>query len=116
MDRGSCRPDRRPDGTSYVTWVVTHGETRRIDGQTYDGATQEAKALRVCRDCPQQWLCGRWAVEVEEDAGTWAMPLKMLRWLRRQPDAESIIDHARVNDIAVQDAVELVHDVRVKGR
>lgn len=113
MAEGSCAPHLRPRSTSHATWAVAHGETRLIDGVTYNGAVEEARALLVCMECPQQWLCGRWAVEVEEDAGTWAMPLRLLRWLKRQPDATSVIDHARVNDVPVQIAVSLVYEVRV---
>lgn len=112
MDDAACHPLIRDPELSHMTWMVPFGETRVVDGVRYSGEMMESIALPICHECPQQWLCTRWAIEVDERTGTWGLPFKQLLWLKKQPDALSIVDTARVHNIPIQKAVRIVRDVR----
>ena len=113
MSQGSCSPENRSWSVGKMTWMVPRGETRVVDGVKYVGDEQERIALKICGTCPMQWQCARWAVEVQEASGTWAMPLNSLRWMLKQDDALLIVDNARVNEIPVARAVEVVRGYRM---
>jgi hypothetical protein len=72
------------------------------DGTTVPGAEMAAHALNECGMCPAQWDCARWAVEVHEDYGIWAMRWDDLKWLRSQSDVFNIIESARAKHRTVQ--------------
>lgn len=112
MREGLCHPLNRDPRLPHMTWMVPWGEVRIVDGVRYEGAEMESLALPICAQCPQQWLCARWAIEVDERTGTWGIPFKLLQWLKRQPDNLTIVDNARVHQVTVQRAVQLVRDVR----
>lgn len=113
MVDGLCHPTRRPSHMTSHTWALIRGERREIDGAVWNGDNCEATALRICEQCPAQWLCTRWAILVDERTGTWGLAFTDLRWLKKQPDAENIVDVARVNDVPVQVAVRMVRAHRV---
>lgn len=113
MVEGSCHPRNRPSEITEMAWKVPYGETRIVDGVKYEGERMERIALPICANCPQQWLCTRWAIEVDERTGTWGVGYGQLRWLKKQPDALNIIDTARVNLVTVQRAVQKVRELRV---
>lgn len=96
-----------------MAWAVPKGETRVVDFIRYVGEDMERIAVPICHSCAQQWLCARWAIEVDERTGTWAMPYERLKWLKRQTDALAIIDSARVNEIPVDTAVQVIRRHRV---
>lgn len=113
MYEGLCHVSQRPPGTPALAWVIPAGEHRVIDGVEHNGDVMQAIALPICDKCPQQWLCTRWAVDVDERTGTWGIAYKQLVWLKKQPDATTIVDAARVNAIPIQYAVKKVRDYRV---
>lgn len=59
-----------------------------------------------CVECPVQWECARWGVEVEEEVGVYALTVRDLRWLTKQGDAAlGLIDQARITHTSVHVAV-----------
>lgn len=112
MTLGLCHPRNKPE-VSAVAWKISRGETRIVDGHRYVGETCEWHVMPICRVCPQQWLCARYAVETDVRTGTWGVPYDDIRWLKKQPDAVSIIDHARVQSITIETAIRAVRAVRV---
>lgn len=112
MQDAACHPLIRDPELPHMTWMVPSGEVRIVGGVRYAGEEMEALALPICHECSQQWLCARWAVEVDERTGTWSIPFKQLQWLKKQEDALSIVDTARVHNVPVQRAVQIVRDVR----
>lgn len=111
MLQGLCAPHNRPRDVPHVAWVVPYGETLQVNGHRYHGAVMESKAMPLCRVCPQQWSCTRWAIEVDEPTGTWGIPYKLLHWLKRQPDSLMIVDTAAASSTPVE-----VHVLSVKSR
>lgn len=111
MAEGLCHPRNKPK-VNAVAWKISRGETRIVDGQRYIGERCEAQVMPVCRECPQQWLCARYAIETDVRTGTWAVPFDYIRWLKFQPDALSIIDHARVNEVTVENAIRVIQGLR----
>ena len=105
MEHGACRGHEL---ARKKAWTCLPGD--EVNG--IEGGDLIKAALLVCRICPQQYLCALWAVEVEEESGTWAMPHNDLLWLIRQPDAEGIIHEARVKGLAVQDHVRQTQRLR----
>lgn len=57
-----------------------------IAGRKLDAAQVEQACVTICRSCPVQGDCIRYAVNVVERAGTWAAPLRLVLWLQRHPD------------------------------
>lgn len=94
-----------------MAWLVPYGETLAVDGRKYNGAVMEGKAMPLCRVCPQQWNCARWAIEVDEPIGTWGIPYSLLRWLKKQPDSLMIVDSAAAQHVTVE-----AHVLTIKAR
>lgn len=113
MSDGACHPSHRDPEVPQMAWKVPAGETRVVDGVKYVGEIMEKVALRVCDHCPQQWLCTRWAVDVDERTGTWGVSYKNLVWLKKQTDNVQIIDTARIHNIPIQQALKIVRELRV---
>lgn len=106
MKEGLCHPTNKPDDPMY--WIVSGEEKIWRNGKLYKGGLCEAQAMSVCRRCPQQWLCARYAVETGVSTGTWGVPYEDIKWLIKRKDGLNIIDHARANEITVEHAVQLV--------
>ena len=52
-------------------------------------------ALIACSGCRAQFDCATYAVQARVQAGTWAMPIDVLRWLHKEPDRFELIESAR---------------------
>lgn len=96
-----------------MSWKISRGEIRVVDGHRYVGETCEQHVMPICRVCPQQWLCTRYAVETDVRTGTWGITYEQISWLKKQTDALSIIDHAKVRGRTVEEAVRIARTVRV---
>lgn len=114
MKKGLCHPSNKPDDP--MVWIISGDERTWHNGVYYKGEHCERAAMEVCRICPQQWLCSRYAVETDVRTGTWGVPLRDINWLKKRKDGLSIIDHARVNEITVEQAVHLVRRTGAKLR
>jgi hypothetical protein len=71
-----------------------------------------------CHGCAVQWECAHTGLVEEAEAGdrstgAWAMIRSDRRWLFKQPDALGIIDHAKLNNIPVHEAVTKARADRV---
>jgi len=69
-------------------------------GESKESRRQEAQAKAVCRRCPVQERCLRWALESRQDVGVWGgMSEKERRRLhgrkayRTRPDGLSVLEH-----------------------
>lgn len=91
----------------------------RCHEQSYSGLEMQRYVVdRFCTDCPVNWECARWGVEVEENeprtCGAWAMPRSDRAWLSRQGNlAFTIIDKARLDGVPVHLRVAQLRRVRV---
>lgn len=99
-----------------MVWIVSGDERTWHEGSYYRGESCEGEAMTYCRVCPQQWLCARYAVETDVRTGTWGVPLRDISWLKKRKDGLNIIDHARVNEVTVEQAVMLVKRTGAKLR
>lgn len=113
MAQGLCAPEHRPKDVPSIAWVIPAGETLVVQGHRYTGTVMEAKALPLCRICPQQWSCTRWAIEVDEPTGTWGIAYSLLKWLKKQPDSLMIVDSAAARHATVETHVLGVKSHRV---
>lgn len=103
-ERARCRgASADPGHPFYQAWYARENRYHTMpDGTRIPGVEMVGYALNECGMCPAQWDCARWAVEVSEDYGTWAMAFDDLRWLKTQADAISIIESARSKGLTVQ--------------
>ena len=84
-------------------WQV--GPGRRAAGSDVSNSELVKLALLICRGCPVQYDCARYAVEGMMLAGTWGMPLTALEWLRKQDDWEELVEFAETVGAPIQDVV-----------
>lgn len=102
--KGLCRYD---NGATNIAWRVAPSDRIAVGGAKYVGAELIAYAEAVCELCPAQWACARYAIETEQQFGTWAMSMESLSWLRSSGGVDPLvlIDHADSEDVPVQVAV-----------
>jgi hypothetical protein len=111
-DEAHCRKGSRPDDLPYFAWTVEPKDR----GPLLLGrpaAAWIALALMECRNCPAQYGCARFAIEVGEQWGTWAMPIEELKWLRKHFRHDTIIDTAEQLGVPMQEAVKTAHGTNV---
>jgi len=110
MDNGACRGHHLARKNA---WTCRPGDKPiPFDDIELDPKELIAAALMICGSCPAQYQCALWAVEVREEAGTWAMPHDHLLWLIRQDDSEAIVHQARIAREPVQVAVKRTLNLR----
>jgi hypothetical protein len=107
MAQGKCRAiqgriARRP-------WTAHRNDVIHVGRWTYRGEELIAYALLICRNCPVQWDCARFAMTTWENWGTWAMKKSEATWLHAQPDHPALIDKAQEDGVPVQIAVSAAH-------
>lgn len=87
-------------------WLVD-GDNQWVTG--YEA--QKRVVEQICIDCPVQWECARWGLEVDEEVGVYALTVRERRWLaaNRTDTALALIDDARIKGVAVQIAVRWEH-------
>lgn len=112
MTEGLCRTTKNVPAEFYTVSEKATVPIVEADGATLtvihiSGNDAQRLAADQCMECSVQWECARWAIEVEEEAGVWAMKTRLLRWLQGRPDATAIIDTARVHHQPVQVAVQI---------
>lgn len=88
------------DPNQKVTYTNSDGRETVIKGRDMIEA-----ALLVCHSCPAQYDCATYAVQAEVLAGTWAMRIYDLTWLRRQPNWRELIADARRRRRPLQKAI-----------
>jgi hypothetical protein len=109
-EQARCRQGMRPSSIPHFAWKVD----RKDKGESLLGRDAEVwiqLALAECRNCPAQYACARFAIDVDEKWGTWAMDIDMLKWLKKNAaDPKYIIDVAEEFGVPVQVAVKATHD------
>lgn len=105
MDEGLCRGHEL---ARKRAWTCRAGDDVEVGGVRLDPKELIQAALSICAACPAQYECALWAIEMEEEAGTWAMPHDRLLWLIRQDDSEKIVHEAKIAGEPVQVAVKRV--------
>lgn len=88
---------------------------QRVDVDRGDGKMMTLKgeemielALMSCFACPAQYDCARYAICAKVRAGTYAMKISDLIWLRgKKIPAEALIDYAEAEKIPLQRAIPL---------
>jgi hypothetical protein len=98
-----CRPSNRPGLPDFAWTVVESDSGPLLLGR--DAETWIEMALMICRSCPAQYDCARFALATDERFGTWAMPLEDLKLLKKQRGRDRILDIAEANGMPVQEAV-----------
>ncbi len=117
-DEARCRSDAISRASSKKgglpsLWLVKTDETYVFVGRRTSGAKLIELALLECAMCPVQWDCARFAVQVREPLGTWAMSIEDREWLQDQPiDADVFIKQAESDCRPIQHAVR---DARATG-
>lgn len=109
--KGRCHSASRPAEVPGFAWTVE----AKDKGPLLLGRPAAAwikMALMVCNNCPVQYECARWAIEVDERWGTWAMPIEELHWLKKRAHGR-IIDAAEDLGVPVQVAVRTAHAASV---
>lgn len=96
---------RRNPNVPQFAWTVMESDSGPLLLDR-PAETWIAMALLVCRACPAQYDCARFAIAADERFGTWAMPLDHLKRLKQSPWKERIIDVAEDLGTPVQVAVE----------
>lgn len=109
LNDGYCRTR---EGVIREAWTVTPSETLIIGGSRYEGRTLIRMALELCRICPVQWECTRFALATAHHHtyiwGTWGTDQTSLRWLKKQKEVGlAIVDVADSTSTPVQVAVKL---------
>jgi len=105
MDYGSCRQwsDKfRREHPSYIgptLWQINQ-DAAPILG--IEARKVVEMALVICGGCMVRYDCARFAVEGRMRGGTWAMSMKQLDWLQKQPDALDLIRQAEETNTEVQ--------------
>jgi hypothetical protein len=102
-EHGSCRDHEL---ARKRAWTCRPGDDVEITGVKLNPKELIKAALTICSSCPAQYQCALWAIEMEEEAGTWAMEHDHLLWLIRQDDSEGIVHEARLAEEPVQVAVK----------
>jgi len=100
-ERARCR--RNPNIPQFA-WTVMESDSGPLL-LDHEAETWIAMALMVCRNCPAQYDCARFAIAADEKWGTWAMPLEDLKRLKKDPWAARTIDVAEELGTPVQVAV-----------
>lgn len=108
MKQAHCAPKDKPRDTRGP-WLVAKGDDVKIGDATYSGSTLIEYALLVCKNCPAQWECARFAVKTWPNWGTWACDISDLKWLTKQRPGFSIqlIKTAEATGTPVQVAVKV---------
>lgn len=70
-------------------------------------------ALMVCQNCEAQYECAKYAVEGKMAAGTWAMRIDDLLWLRTQSNSLQILEATEQVGESVQRAIPMVRSRNV---
>jgi hypothetical protein len=101
MAGGKCRGWNAENEIGPTPWQVN--PQQMVDGVR--GEEYIEIGLMVCFSCPAQYACANYAVEARMMAGTWAMHIGDLEWLRRQKDWEVILTAAELEELPVQRVV-----------
>jgi hypothetical protein len=99
MEEGSCQGHRL---VRYKLFTCDEHDEITIAGTQISGLEAQRLAEAICFNCPVQWECARWALDVEEEAGVWSMTMRDMRWLRRRAHPRAIVDQAKANGEPVQ--------------
>lgn len=115
MERGACRGWRNDDDTMPSPWQFDPSQTvlvQRSDGTVakLKGREMQKLALIHCASCPVQYDCAEYAIEAGMLAGTWAMKIVDLDWLRNQDEWRELLMDAFVANVPVQ-----VHVRSIRG-
>lgn len=103
MDDGACRGHELARKQAWT--VGSQDPPVTFGNQQVEPKELIAAALMVCAGCHRQYQCALWALEVREEAGTWAMDHDQLMWMWRQDNSEAIIHVAQIDKEPVQVAV-----------
>lgn len=116
MKHGSCAGWGNDDDRMPSPWQFD--PTQTVEVQRSDGTVAKVKgremvklALIHCAGCPVQYTCATYAVEAGMLAGTWAMKIVDLDWLRDRDDWQEIIAAARKAGTPMQVHVRSVRGV-----
>lgn len=109
---GACAPDGGvpPDTSEELKRTRSGWWTVGRQDSPPDGVTiQEMRdaALILCRRCPVQWDCVRWAIDNEE-YDTWAAWQSDRARLARLLDWRQLVDAAEAEGVAVVDLISMV--------
>jgi hypothetical protein len=102
-EHGACRDHEL---ARKRAWTCRPGDDVEVGGVKLDPKELVKAALMICASCQAQYQCALWAIDIEEEAGTWGMHHDHLLWLIRQDDSEGIVNQARMAGEPVQVAVK----------
>jgi hypothetical protein len=105
VEDARCR--KNTDGVPGFAWTVV--KTDR--GPLLQGRPAEAwitMAVSICKACPVQYDCARFAVQVDERYGTWSMDIRDLSWLKGRDNWNAIVDAAESTSTPIATAVQVL--------
>lgn len=108
-EQARCRPSSSDVGLPRFAWTVDPKDTgKHLLGRP--AKAWVALAVLECRNCPVQYDCARFALQVNEKWGTWSMHIDDLKRLQAHPRQNAIIAAAELAGIPVQVAVRRALD------
>ncbi len=113
----ACHKDRFPRGSKLIPSPWQFDPNQKVTFRNSDGEMTIIKgremiqaALMICHNCPVQYECATYAVEGEVLAGTWAMRIFDLAWLRKQSNWRAIIARAKRRAVPLQHYVPALRE------
>lgn len=112
-EKAKCRKDTDIPGRA---WTVTSAESVTIGGERIPGRKLIQMAVMVCRTCPAQWSCAKYAIKSEAEIGTWGTEIANIKMLATMPNYEALLEAAENLDISVDEMVRKLPRARISLR
>lgn len=103
-------------GLTGKAWTTTSSETVTVGSERIPGRKVIQMAVLICRTCPVQWDCTRYAIKSEAEIGTWGTEISKVKFLRSKPNYNELLDAAKNFDIPVDDMVKELQSNRISLR
>lgn len=94
-------------GLAGKAWTTTSTETVTIGDERIPGRKLIQMAVMICRTCPVQWECARYAIKSEAEIGTWGSEISKIKTFGARHNYDDLLDMAKDADIPVDDLVRM---------
>jgi len=94
---------RTQTGLTGKAWTTTSSETVNVGDERIPGRKLIQMAVMICRTCPVQWECTRYAIKSEAEIGTWGTEISKVKFLASRNNYEQLLDAAKNYDVPVDD-------------
>jgi hypothetical protein len=103
-------------GLTGKAWTTTAAETITVGDEKLPGRKLIQMAVMVCRTCPVQWECARYAIKSEAEIGTWGTEIAKIKMLGAQHNYNELLDAAQECDIPVDDMAKQIQSAKISLR